>query len=81
MSMPRIVIIDRHQNGESANPSPENILAGIPRARVSNQYADASQQFFLFVKGMRHRVGGYPIRWLVVNLLPFLEAFHRRVYN
>ena len=46
MGTPRIVIIDRHQNGDSANPSPEKILAGIPRARISNQYADASQQFF-----------------------------------
>ena len=43
---PRIVILDRLQSGESANPSPEKILAGIPRTRVSNQYADASQQFF-----------------------------------
>jgi uncharacterized protein len=42
----KIVVIERFQTGESANPDPENILAGIPRARVSNQYADASQQFF-----------------------------------
>ena len=34
------------QTGESANPSPEKILAGIPRTRVSNQYTDATQQFF-----------------------------------
>jgi uncharacterized cupin superfamily protein len=45
MGMPRIVIIDRHQNGDPANPSPEKILAGIPRARVSNQYSDATRQF------------------------------------
>jgi uncharacterized cupin superfamily protein len=43
---PKIVILDRLQSGESANPAPENILAGIPRARVSNQYGEASQQFF-----------------------------------
>ncbi len=43
---PRIVILDRFQSGESANPSPENILAGIPRTRVSNQYTDATQEFF-----------------------------------
>ena len=28
------------------NPSPEKILAGIPRIRVSNQFADSTQQFF-----------------------------------
>jgi len=43
---PKIVVLDRSQTGESANPPPENILAGIPRARVSNQYTDASQQYF-----------------------------------
>jgi uncharacterized cupin superfamily protein len=43
---PKIVVLDRLQSGESANPSPENILAGIPRARVSNQYGDPTQQFF-----------------------------------
>jgi hypothetical protein len=43
---PRIISMDRLQTGESANPSPEKILAGIPRTRVSNQYADATQQFF-----------------------------------
>jgi uncharacterized cupin superfamily protein len=43
---PRIVVLDRLQTGESANPAPENILAGIPRTRVSNQYLDGSQQFF-----------------------------------
>jgi uncharacterized cupin superfamily protein len=42
----RIVVLDRLQTGESANPAPENILAGIPRARVSNQFADPTQQFF-----------------------------------
>ena len=46
MSAPRILVIDRHQNGEPANPAPERILAGIPRARVSNQFADPTQQFF-----------------------------------
>jgi uncharacterized protein len=43
---PKIVVLDRLQTGESANPSPENILAGIPRARASNQYAEGTQQFF-----------------------------------
>jgi len=43
---PRIVVMDRLQTGESANPSPEKILAGIPRTRVSNQYTDRTQQFF-----------------------------------
>ena len=43
---PQIVVLDRLLLGESANPSPEKILAGIPRARVSNQYSDASRQFF-----------------------------------
>lgn len=42
----KIVVLDRLQTGESANPSPEKILAGIPRTRVSNQYTDATQQFF-----------------------------------
>ena len=43
---PKIVVLDRFQTGESANPSPEKILAGIPRTRVSNQYLDESQQFY-----------------------------------
>src|SRR5580692_11831314 len=43
---PKIVVMDRLLTGESANPSPERILAGIPRTRVSNQYADGNQQFF-----------------------------------
>ncbi len=42
----KIVILDRLRAGESANPAPENILAGIPRARAANQYADAGGQFF-----------------------------------
>jgi uncharacterized cupin superfamily protein len=44
--LPRIVVLDRLQSGESANPSPEKILAGIPRTRVSNQYAEQTQQFY-----------------------------------
>jgi len=43
---PKIVVLDRLQSGESANPAPENILSGIPRARVSNQYAEPTGQFF-----------------------------------
>ena len=43
---PKIIVLDRFQTGESANPSPENILAGIPRARASNQYTEPTQQFF-----------------------------------
>ena len=42
---PKIVSIDRSMTGEPANPSPERILSGIPRARVSNQFTDASRQF------------------------------------
>ena len=45
-AQPKIVVIERFQTGESSNPAPENILAGIPRARVSNQYTDVTQQFF-----------------------------------
>ena len=47
MSHPKIVVLDRLQTGESANPSPEKILAGIPRTRVSNQYTDASSAILL----------------------------------
>src|SRR5260370_24965269 len=43
---PKILVLDRLQTGESANPSPEKILSGIPRTRVSNQYSDGSRQFF-----------------------------------
>ena len=43
---PKIVALDRYQTGESANPSPEKILVGIPRVRVSNQFTDPTQQFF-----------------------------------
>jgi uncharacterized cupin superfamily protein len=43
---PKIVVLDRLQTGESANPAPENILAGIPRARASNQYVERTQQFY-----------------------------------
>lgn len=35
----KIVVLDRYQSGDSANPAPEKILSGIPRTRVSNQYA------------------------------------------
>jgi uncharacterized cupin superfamily protein len=44
--IPRLLLLDRLLSGESANPAPERILAGIPRARVANQYADPSGQFF-----------------------------------
>jgi uncharacterized cupin superfamily protein len=43
---PKIVLLDRLLPGESSNPSPEKILSGIPRARVSTQYSDGTQQFF-----------------------------------
>jgi uncharacterized cupin superfamily protein len=43
---PKIVLLDRLLTGESANPAPERILAGIPRARVANQYAEPGGQFF-----------------------------------
>jgi uncharacterized cupin superfamily protein len=42
----RIVLLDRSLSGESSNPDPQRILAGIPRARVANQYTDPSEQFF-----------------------------------
>jgi len=45
-TIPKIVVLERLLQGDAANPSPENILAGIPRARVANQYSDASNQFF-----------------------------------
>jgi uncharacterized protein len=43
---PKIVVLDRLLAGESSNPSPEKILSGIPRARVSTQYSDGTQRFF-----------------------------------
>jgi uncharacterized cupin superfamily protein len=43
---PKIAVLDRLLTGESANPAPGDILAGIPRARASNQYTEPSQQFF-----------------------------------
>jgi uncharacterized cupin superfamily protein len=43
---PKFIVLDRLQTGESANPSPENILAGIPRVRASTQYDEPTQQFF-----------------------------------
>ncbi len=43
---PKIIVMDRLQGGESSNPAPEKILSGIPRTRVSNQFADATGQFF-----------------------------------
>jgi uncharacterized cupin superfamily protein len=43
---PKIVLLDRLLIGESANPAPERILAGIPRARVANQYTEPTGQFF-----------------------------------
>ncbi|GAC1310891.1 MAG: cupin domain-containing protein [Steroidobacteraceae bacterium] len=55
----KIIVMDRLQTGESANPAPENILAGIPRTRVSNQYGEETQQFFC---GMWSSTGG---KWRV----------------
>jgi len=43
---PKILLLDRLLLGESASPSPDRILAGIPRARVANQYAEPTGQFF-----------------------------------
>ena len=40
------MLLDRFKAANRANPSPEKILAGIPRTRVSNQYVDGTQQFF-----------------------------------
>ena len=43
---PRLVVLDRLLPGEPADPAPDNILFGNPRARVANQYADAGGEFF-----------------------------------
>ncbi len=42
----KIVVLNPALAGEAANPRPETILAGIPRARAANQYTDGSAQFF-----------------------------------
>ena len=69
---PRIVTLDRVVQGEAANPSPENILAGIPRARVANQYTDASNQFFC---GMWHSNSGkWRIRYTEHEFCVMLEG-------
>jgi uncharacterized cupin superfamily protein len=69
---PGIVTLDRLLQGESANPSPENILAGIPRARVANQYADAGNQFFC---GVWHSSSGkWRIRYTEHEFCVMLEG-------
>ena len=45
-NIPRLVILDRVRPGAPANPAPEMIVSGIPRARLSNQYEEASKQFY-----------------------------------
>ena len=69
---PKIAVLDRYQTGESANPSPEKILAGIPRTRVSNQYADSTQQFFC---GMWSSTSGkWRIRYTEHELCVLIEG-------
>ena len=69
---PQIVTLDRLLQGESANPSPENILAGIPRARAANQYTDASGQFFC---GVWHSSSGkWRIRYTEHEFCVMLEG-------
>jgi uncharacterized protein len=68
----KIVTLDRQLQGEAANPSPEKILAGIPRARVANQYADASNQFFC---GTWHSSSGkWRIRYVEHEFCVMLEG-------
>lgn len=43
---PRIVVLDAGAEGEPADPAPDRVLAGTPRAHVANQYADGTGQFF-----------------------------------
>ncbi len=71
-TIPKIVVLERLLQGEAANPSPENILAGIPRARVANQYTDASSQFFC---GMWHSNSGkWRIRYTEHEFCVMLEG-------
>ncbi len=41
----RLILLDATLSGEPADPDPARILAGMPRARVANQYSDPSGQF------------------------------------
>jgi len=69
---PKIVVLDRSQSGESANPPPENILAGIPRARVSNQYTDPSQQYFCGI--WTSTAGKWRVRYTEHELCVLIEG-------
>ena len=69
---PKIVVLDRLQTGESANPSPENILAGIPRARVSNQYTEPTQQFFCGI--WTSTVGKWRVRYTEHEFCVIIEG-------
>ena len=71
-AQPKIVVLDRLQTGESANPSPEKILSGIPRTRVSNQYADGSRQFFCGVWSSTS--GKWRIRYIEHELCVLFEG-------
>jgi uncharacterized cupin superfamily protein len=68
----RIVILDRLQAGESANPAAENILAGMPQARVANQYVDASGQFFCGV--WQSSAGRWRVRYTEHEFCVILEG-------
>jgi uncharacterized cupin superfamily protein len=70
--IPKIVMLDRYQTGESANPSPEKILAGIPRTRISNQYTDDSQQFFCGI--WTSTAGKWRVRYTEHELCVLIEG-------
>jgi len=43
---PALVSFDNPVETSESSPAPDRLLAGQPRQRVANHYADASQQFF-----------------------------------
>ena len=69
---PKVLILNRLLPGESANPSPEKILSGIPRTRVSNQYADASQQFFCGI--WTSTTGKWKVKYTEHEFCVFIEG-------
>jgi uncharacterized protein len=69
---PKIVALDRYQTGESANPSPEKILAGIPRVRVSNQFIDPTQQ--LYCGFWTSTAGKWRVRYTEYELCVLIEG-------
>jgi uncharacterized cupin superfamily protein len=69
---PEIILFDRLAPGESSNPAPERILAGIPRARVANQYADDSAQFFCGI--WTSTAGKWRVRYTEYEFCVILEG-------